>query len=115
MPTTNQMTSRSHVRQGSATMRDSAEIAPSGATIQTAGVLKGRGRLGSRTRKNSTPAETITNASNVPIETRLPASRTVRSEATNATAKPVTIAVLYGVWNTGWYLFTISGSKPSHD
>src|SRR5438309_826872 len=74
MPTTNQMISRSHVRQGRATISASAEIAPSGATSQTAGVLKGRGRLGSRTRRNSTPAETITKASSVPIDTRLPAS-----------------------------------------
>src|SRR5437879_10764815 len=99
MPTTNQMISRSHVRQGRATISASAEIAPSGATSQTAGVLKGRGRLGSRTRRNSTPAETITKASSVPIDTRLPASRTVSSEATNATPNAVTIEVDEREWN----------------
>src|SRR5256886_13406320 len=53
MPTTNQMISRSHVRQGRATISESAEMAPSGATSHTAGVLKGRGRLGSRDRKST--------------------------------------------------------------
>src|SRR5207244_11605831 len=67
------------------------------------------------TSRNSTPTETITDASSVPIDTRLPASRTVSSEATKATAIPVTIEVMYGVWNLGCTLFTNCGSKPSRD
>ena len=55
--------------------------------------MKARGRFGSRMRNTSTPIETITNASSVPIETRLPASRTVRSADTNATPMPVMIEV----------------------
>ena len=32
-----------------------------------------------------------------------------------ATATPVTIEVMYGVWNFGWILFTNGGSRPSCD
>src|SRR5437764_10140711 len=42
-------------------------------------------------RSTNTPIDTMTNASSVPIETRLPASRTVRSADTNATPMPVMI------------------------
>src|ERR1043166_10032599 len=113
MPTTNQMMSRRQVVQGSEIIRYAAEIAPSGATMKTAGVLNARGRLGSRTRSTITPMDTITNASSVPIETRFPASRTVSSDATIATAIPVTIEVMYGVWNLGWTLLTNCGNRPS--
>src|SRR5437588_11574287 len=113
MPTTNQMMSRRHVVQGSDSMRYAADRAPSGATTKTAGVLKARGKLGSRTRSTITPIDTITNASRVPIDTRLPASRTVSRDATMATAMPVTIEVMYGVWNFGWTLLTNRGSRPS--
>ena len=86
--------SRRHVVQGSETMRYAADTAPSGATTKTAGVLKARGRLGSRTRSTITPIDTITNASRVPIDTRFPASRTVSRDATMATTMPVTIDVM---------------------
>src|SRR5438034_8534763 len=56
-------------------MRYAAEKAPAGATNQTQGVLNTRGRFGSRTRSTRIPTDTITNASSVPIETRLAASR----------------------------------------
>src|SRR2546421_5020858 len=66
--------SRSHVRHGSDFMRYAAEKAPAGATNQTQGVLNTRGRFGSRRRSTRIPTDTITNASSVPIETRLAAS-----------------------------------------
>ena len=72
-----------------------------GATNHTAGVLNVRGKSGSRIRSTRTPIETITNASNVPMETRLPASRTVKIAAKQATTTPVTIVVIHGVWNFG--------------
>src|SRR2546430_8325780 len=72
------MMSRSHVRHGSDFIRYAAEKAPAGATNHTHGVLNARGRLGSRMRSTNTPTDTMTNASRVPIDTRLPASRTVR-------------------------------------
>src|SRR6184192_880052 len=112
MPNTNQMISRRHVVHGSETMRYAADRAPSGATTKTAGVLNARGKVGSRTRSTITPIDTITNASSVPIDTRLPASRTVSRDATMATTTPV-IDVRYGVWNFGWTLLMNGGSSPS--
>src|SRR2546430_13531246 len=66
-------------------MRYAAEKAPAGATNQTQGVLNTRGRFGSRRRSTRIPTDTITNASSVPIETRLAASRIGRIAAKKAT------------------------------
>src|SRR6267378_7285767 len=115
IPITNQMSSRSHVTGGSDFMRYAADNAPAGATNQTQGVLNARGRLGSRTRSTRMPTDTITNASSVPIETRLAASRIGRIAAKNATTTPVTIDVRYGVWNLGCTLLMNGGSSPSRD
>src|SRR5882672_65501 len=115
MPMTNQTPSRSHVTGGNAFIRYAAENAPAGATNHTAGVLKTRGRLGSRTRSTRMPIDTITNASSVPIDTRLAASRIGRIAAKNATTTPVTIDVRYGVWNLGCTLLTNAGRRPSRD
>ena len=82
-------------------MRYIADNAPSGATIQTAGVLNARGNSGSRIRRTRTPIETITKAKSVPIETRLPASRTVKIAEKIATMIPVTIEVIHGVLKRG--------------
>src|SRR5438874_208568 len=101
MPAANQMIRRSQVRHGSDAIRYRAENAPMGATNHTHGVLNARGKVGSRMRSTNTPTETMTNASKVPIDTRLPASRTVRSADTNATAIPAMIDVIEGVWNLG--------------
>src|SRR5689334_2927815 len=111
----NQTTSRIQVVIGSEIIKYRAERAPSGATRNTAGVLKCRCRFGSRTRSTMTPMDTITNASRVPIDTRLAASRTVRMAENTATAIPVMIDVMYGVWYLGWILFTNWGSRPSLD
>src|SRR5437899_9477916 len=83
--------SRSHVRHGSDFIRYAAEKAPAGATNQTQGVLNTRGRFGSRRRSTRIPTDTITNASSVPIETRLAASRIGRIAAKKATMTPVTM------------------------
>src|SRR6266516_475349 len=115
MPAANQRIRRSHVRQGSDAMRYSAESAPAGATNQIHGVRNARFSFGSRTRSTMIPMATITNASRVPIETRLQASRTVSRDDTNATATPVTIEVIHGVRNLGWMLLTKAGSSPSRD
>src|SRR6266702_5301038 len=115
MPITNQMRSRSQVTGGNDFIRYAADKGPAGATNQTQGVLNTRGRLGSRTRKTRIPTDTITNASSVPIDTRLAASRIGKIAAKNATTTPVTIDVMYGVWNLGWTLFMNGGSRPSRD
>src|SRR5437764_6529480 len=115
MPITNQMPNRAQVRPLRLTMRYSADTAPSGATAQTAGVRNTRGRFGSRFLKTRMPTETMTNASSVPMETRLAASRIGKIAEKNATTMPVTIDVMYGVWNFGWTLRTNGGKSPSRD
>src|SRR6266849_3325984 len=112
---TNQMSSRSHVTGGSDFIRYSADNAPAGATNQTHGVVNARWRLGSRTRRTRMPTDTITNASKVPMDTRLAASRIGKIAAKKATTTPVTIEVMYGVWNLGCTLLTNGGSNPSRD
>src|SRR3989442_8559857 len=115
MPVANQKISRTQVGHGSDARRYRAESAPAGATAQIHGVRNARFSLGSRTRSTMIPMETITNASRVPIETRLLASRTVSRDETNATATPVMIEVIHGVRNRGWMLLTNGGSRPSRD
>src|SRR4029450_655701 len=97
MPMPNQTSKRRHVGHGSEAISASAESAPAGATNQTHGVLNLRGRFGSRTRSTRIPTETMTNASNVPMEQRLPASRTLKTAEKIATPKQVTIEVSHGV------------------
>src|ERR1039458_10110608 len=94
MPITNQTISRRQVVEGRKDISKSAETAPAGATTHTAGVVNLRGRSGSRTRSTSTPTETMTKARRVPIEQRLPASRTVNTAEKNATPSPVTMEVI---------------------
>src|SRR5688572_5670597 len=115
IPIPNQMSSRSHVLHGSEIISHAADTAPAGATNHTHGVLNTRGRFGSRTRSTRIPIATITNASSVPMETRLAASRTVNTAEKIATPTPVTIDVIQGVWNLGWILLTKGGSRPSLD
>src|ERR1035441_1222000 len=113
MPIRNQTISRTQVVKGSADIKAMAETAPAGATNQTAGVVNLQDRSGSRTRSTSTPTETITNARRVPIEQRLPASRTVNMAEKNATPKPVTMDVIHGVRKRGCTRLTTGGSQPS--
>src|SRR2546428_11691683 len=96
MPITNQMMSRSQVVRERWIIRYRAETAPAGATNQIHGARNARGRPGSRTRSTSTPTETITNASSVPIDTRLAASRIGRVAAKNATEMPGVVGVEEG-------------------
>src|ERR1051326_17669 len=113
MPMTNQTMSRRQVGHGSAAIKVRAESAPAGATNHTHGVLNLRGRFGSRIRRTRIPTETITNASSVPMEHKLPASRTVKMAEKIATPIPVTIDVIQGVLNRGWTRLTNGGSKLS--
>src|SRR6266536_4859459 len=96
MPIMNQTINRRQVGHGSEAMRASAESAPAGATNQTHGVVNLRGRLGSRTRSTRIPTETMTNASNVPMEHKLPASRTLKTAEKIATPTPVTMKASKG-------------------
>src|SRR5947209_13850202 len=113
MPMANQTISRNLVVHGRKDIRRMADIAPAGATNQTHGVLNLRGRFGSRTRRTRIPAETITNASKVPIEHKLPASRTVNTAEKKATAIPVMMEVSHGVRKRGCTRLTTGGNSPS--
>src|SRR3989441_12555658 len=94
-------------------MRYAAEKAPAGATNQTQGVLNTRGRFGSRRRSTRIPTDTITNASSVPIETRLAASRIGRIAAKKATVTTVTVEGRDGGRDLGGTLFTNGGNTPA--
>ena len=61
------------------------------------------------------PAQTMTKASSVPIEHKLPASRTLRMPAKKATPTPVTMVVIHGVRNFGCTRWMNGGSRPSRD
>src|SRR6266404_4034575 len=113
MPNANQTINLRQVVHGRKDIRRIAEIAPPGATNHTQGVVNLRGRFGSRTRRTRMPTETITNASKVPIEHKLPASRTVNTAEKKATAIPVTIEVIQGVRKRGWTRLTTGGNNPS--
>src|SRR5438045_7599243 len=113
MPMANHTSKRLHVGHGSAAIRESAESAPAGATNQTHGVVNLRGRFGSRTRSTRMPTDTMTNASNVPMEQRLPASRTLKMAEKIATPTPVTIEVNHGVRKRGCTRLTNGGSRPT--
>src|SRR6266446_4661981 len=98
---TNQMISRNQVAQGRKLINRIAESAPAGATNQTAGVVNLLGRSGSRTLKTRIPTDTITKAKSVPMEHKLLASRTVKIAEKQATARPVIMEVIHGVWKRG--------------
>src|SRR4029077_6803024 len=115
MPMTNQTINRRQVGHGSEAMSEIADSAPAGATNQTQGVVNLRGRSGSRMHRTRIPTETMTKASSVPIEQRLPASRTVKMAEKIATPMPVTIDVNHGVRKRGCTRLTNGGSNPSRD
>src|SRR5271170_8445550 len=92
MPTTSQTTNRIQVMAFNPDMSPSETIMPNIGTKGTNGVLNGRTSSGRRTRRIHTPAQTITNASKVPMLTSCPKSPIGTSAPTNATHNP-TIAV----------------------
>ena len=113
-PPSRSRTRRSGAARSSRAGRTSGELRkwrPAGATNQTAGVVNLRGRLGSRTRSTRTPTDTITKARRVPIEQRLPASRTVNTAEKNATPMPVTMEVIQGVRKRGCTRLTTGGKQ----
>src|SRR6266487_6953049 len=113
MPITNHTINRRQVGQGNDAISARAERAPAGATNHIHGALNLRGRFGSRTRRTRIPTDTITNASNVPIEQRLPASRTLKIAEKIATPMPVAMEVSHGVRKRGCTRLTNGGSRPS--
>src|SRR5438128_362019 len=79
----------------------------------THGTRNGRGRSGSMRRRKITPAETSTNANNVPMFVKSTTSAMFANAANAATKTPVKIVPTYGVLYLGWTLASTGGSKPS--
>src|SRR5687768_8652479 len=107
------MMSRSHVSLGSQyIMRPQMMMAMIG-TNGTIGVRNGRTSSGLLTRNTQMPALTITNASNVPIDTSSPSNPMGKNPATSIATMPVMMVARYGVWTFGWILPNTGGSNPS--
>src|SRR5580700_3460570 len=79
------------------------------------GVTNARGTSVPRARRIQTPAQTITNASSVPIETKEPRTLIGVNAATVATTRPTRIVERYGVRKRGWMALAHLGSNPSFD
>ncbi len=84
-------------------------------TNGTHGVLNGRGRFGSRTRRIQTPAQTIVNANSVPMLVNSASVDTGSDAASVATQIPTTMVEMYGVRNRGWILLAHFQRSPSVD
>jgi len=84
-------------------------------TNGTHGVLKGRASSGRRTRRIHTPAQTITNASSVPMLTSSPKMPIGMSEAKIATKIPTVMLEIQGVRKRGCTAPAHSGRRPSRD
>src|SRR6516164_6229143 len=109
------MSSRHHVLAGRLSIAAKEVRIPKIGTKGTRGVLKGRGISGRLRRRIHTPAQTITNASRVPIFTRTARSPIGISEANAATQIPTTSEEIHGVRNREWIAPAHFGSKPSRD
>lgn len=86
-----QMKSRNHVSNGNPSIINKEIAMPMIGTNGTIGVLNGRGRSGFVLRIIQTPAQTITNASKVPMLTNSPRIEIGMTEAKMATKIPTKI------------------------
>src|SRR6266542_226473 len=84
-------------------------------TRGTSGVLNGRFTSGFFTRITQTPAQTITNANNVPMLVMCPTMISGRNAEKGATKKKNSRFERHGVWNFGWISEKTLGTKPSRD
>src|SRR5262245_13742718 len=114
-PITIHTINRAHVSRGSPYIKYRQKRTPKGETTHTSGVRNGRLIKGSVKRKTRTPAQTIANANNVPIETNSPSNPIGNNPATSVAIDPVKIVASHGVWNRECTTLKIGGSKPSLD
>src|SRR6476469_7904710 len=84
-------------------------------TKGTHGVLNGRSRLGLLRRTIQTPAQTITNASRVPMVTMSPSRLMGRDAARKATQVPTIRVEIHGVRNFGCTALKTPGKSQSRD
>src|SRR5579859_2898155 len=97
IPITSHTAKRIHVSVARLIIMASEITIPRMGTTGTHGVLKGRGSSGLRFRKTHTPAHTITNASNVPMETISSSTLMGSDAARTATKKPTVSDEIHGV------------------
>src|ERR1700730_7618672 len=112
-PISSQTINRSQLVQPNPKIIAPHVMIPSIETTGTAGTRNPRSRLGLRTRKIQTPAQTRMKANNVPMLVISP----VTSAGTKAASKPVktknSMFDLYGVLNRGCTSEKVFGTSPS--
>src|SRR6185437_7422052 len=101
MPMISHMIKRSHVIPGKLYIHQRENNMPRIGTRGTHGVLNGRGKSGLRRRNTHTPAETMANASRVPMFTMSPSWLMGSDAASSATKKPTLIVEIHGVRKRG--------------
>src|SRR5262249_3964911 len=115
MPRINQTTRRIHVGLVRVSIKPSDIRIPMIGVKGTHGALNGRSRSGLRRRRIHTPAETMTNASSVPMLT-ISVSTLIGKDAARAATKNPTVRVeIQGVRKRGWTELNIRGNNPSRD
>src|SRR6185437_104921 len=112
---TSQMPKRIHVTVGNCHMRYAQAAIEMSGVSGTHGTRNGRGRSGSMRRRKITPADTSTNANNVPMFVRSTTSAMLANAANTATNIPVRIVPTYGVLYFGCTFARKGGNSPSRD
>src|ERR1051326_7977516 len=115
MPIISHINKRSQVTPGKLYIHHKENSTPRIGTTGTHGVLNGRGKSGLRRRSTHTPAETMANASNVPMFTMYPSLLVGREAASSATKKPTPIVEIHGVRKRGWITLKKPGRSLSRD
>src|SRR6185312_4316466 len=115
MPMISHITRRSQVTAGRLYIHQRENNTPRMGTSGTHGVLNGRGKSGLRRRSTHTPAETMANASNVPMLTMSPSSLMGSEAASKATKKPTLSVESQGVRKRGWIVLKKLGNSLSRD
>src|SRR5215472_15537704 len=101
MPRISHMIKRSQVTPGRLYIHQRENSTPRIGTKGTHGVLNGRGKPGLRRRSTHTPAETMANASSVPMFTMSPSWLIGRDAASRATKNPTLSVEIQGVRKRG--------------
>src|SRR5262249_18201894 len=106
---------RIQVSSGRLAINDSEIRMPIIGVNGTQGVLNGLFRSGRLLRNTHTPAQTMTNASSVPMLTNWPRTLIGKRPEKVATSNPTTIDEIHGVRNRGWIALAQGGNNPSRD
>ena len=111
----NQASSLTQVSRGRLTIKATHTTIPARGIHGYAGTRNGLDSSGRRCRNTMTPAQTIANASRVPIEIGSPRSFKGNTPAITAAVAPVTSVPTCGVRKRGCTDANIFGRSPSRD